>query len=154
MIESKVCSRSHGQPPGPRSRAMIETARSKRSPVVGMRPKHCKRRRCEWAMNGQPGSGAACAKQAHPGHSEASLSARNLLATSSEAADSSRDNPALRNDNSLGIFQITPLRKTSKPFLQRRKAEDKTIQKQQTYNYILCNCLRSFLDLYLDVPRS
>jgi hypothetical protein len=60
-----------------------------------------------------------------PSHSEASLSARNLLAASREAADSSRENPALRHDNSLGIFQITPLRKTSKPFLQRRKAEDK-----------------------------
>src|SRR5271165_2394221 len=35
-MESKVCSRSHGQPPGPRRRAMIETARSKRSPVFGM----------------------------------------------------------------------------------------------------------------------
>jgi hypothetical protein len=60
-----------------------------------------------------------------PWHSEVSLSARNLFAASSEAADSSRDNPALRHDNSLGIFQITPLRKTSKPFLQRGKAEDK-----------------------------
>src|ERR1700758_1902572 len=33
-MESKVCSRSQGQPPGARSRAMMETARSKRSPVV------------------------------------------------------------------------------------------------------------------------
>src|SRR5215469_1087297 len=33
---SKVCSRSHGQPPGARSRAMMETARSNRSPVVGI----------------------------------------------------------------------------------------------------------------------
>src|ERR1700693_259964 len=124
-MESKVCSRSHGQPPGPRSRAMIETARSKRSPEVGMRPKHCKRRRCEWAMNGQPGSGAACAKEPHPlCHSEASLLARNLLAASSEAADSSRDQAALRNDNSLGIFRITPLRKARKPFLPRGRAED------------------------------
>src|SRR4249919_3909054 len=32
-MESKVCSRSHGQPPGARSRAIIATARSKRSPV-------------------------------------------------------------------------------------------------------------------------
>src|SRR6266849_1928527 len=36
------------------------------------------------------------------------LSARNLLAAGSEAADSSRDNAALRNDNSFGDFQITP----------------------------------------------
>jgi hypothetical protein len=34
------------------------------------------------------------------------LSARNLLGTSSEAADSSRDNAALRNDNSLGMFKL------------------------------------------------
>src|SRR6266404_7827817 len=33
-MESKVCSRSQGHPPGPRNRAMIETARSNRSPVV------------------------------------------------------------------------------------------------------------------------
>src|SRR5580704_18358991 len=33
---SKVCSRSHGHPPGPRNRAMIDTARSNRSPVVGI----------------------------------------------------------------------------------------------------------------------
>src|SRR6266496_5413243 len=38
---SKVCSRSQGQPPGARSRAMMDTARSKRSPVVGIRI-HCK----------------------------------------------------------------------------------------------------------------
>jgi hypothetical protein len=37
------------------------------------------------------------------------LSARNLLAASRETADSSRDNPALRNDNALGIFQTAPL---------------------------------------------
>ena len=36
------------------------------------------------------------------------LSARNLLAASSETADSSRDNPALRNDNLLKIFQTAP----------------------------------------------
>jgi hypothetical protein len=36
------------------------------------------------------------------------LSARNLLAAGSEAADSSRDKAALRNDNSLG-FSITPI---------------------------------------------
>src|SRR5712691_200592 len=35
-MESKLCSRSQGQPPGPRNRAMMETARSNRSPVVGM----------------------------------------------------------------------------------------------------------------------
>src|SRR5580658_11162170 len=34
---SKVCSRSQGHPPGPRNRAMIETARSNRSPVVGIK---------------------------------------------------------------------------------------------------------------------
>src|ERR1700694_1906204 len=34
-MESKVCSRSQGHPPGPRRRAIMETARSKRSPVVG-----------------------------------------------------------------------------------------------------------------------
>jgi hypothetical protein len=34
------------------------------------------------------------------------LSARNLLGTSSEAADSSRGNAALRNDNSLGMFKL------------------------------------------------
>src|SRR5579864_4529635 len=33
-MESKVCSRSQGQPPGARRRSMIATARSKRSPVV------------------------------------------------------------------------------------------------------------------------
>src|SRR5579859_3556189 len=38
-MESKVCSRSHGHPHGPRSRAMIETARSNCSPVVGIRLK-------------------------------------------------------------------------------------------------------------------
>jgi hypothetical protein len=37
------------------------------------------------------------------------LSARNLLG--SETADSSCDNPALRNDNPLGIFQTAPLPK-------------------------------------------
>src|SRR5512147_81026 len=37
-MESNVCSRSHGQPPGARNRAMISTARSKRSPVVGICP--------------------------------------------------------------------------------------------------------------------
>src|SRR5450432_1691636 len=35
-MESKVCSRSHGQPPGARRRAIIETTDSKRSPVVVM----------------------------------------------------------------------------------------------------------------------
>src|SRR5260370_8083380 len=35
-MESKVCARSEGQPAGPRNRAMMETARSNRSPVVGM----------------------------------------------------------------------------------------------------------------------
>jgi hypothetical protein len=34
------------------------------------------------------------------------LSARNLLPVSSHAADSSRENAALRNDNSLGIFKL------------------------------------------------
>jgi hypothetical protein len=62
-----------------------------------------------------------------PCHSEASLSARNLLAASSEAADSSRDNAALRNDNSLGIFQITPLRKTPQTFPSARKGGRRTI---------------------------
>src|ERR1700691_5695653 len=33
-MESKVCSRSQGQPPGARKRSIIATARSKRSPVV------------------------------------------------------------------------------------------------------------------------
>src|SRR5579863_3379220 len=33
-MESNVCSRSHGHPPGPRNRAMVETARSNLSPVV------------------------------------------------------------------------------------------------------------------------
>src|SRR6516225_12348628 len=33
---SKVCSRSHGQPPGARSRAMMDTARSNRWPVLGI----------------------------------------------------------------------------------------------------------------------
>jgi hypothetical protein len=33
---SKVCSRSQGHPPGPRNRAMMDTARSNRSPVVGI----------------------------------------------------------------------------------------------------------------------
>src|SRR4029077_12521153 len=57
------------------------------------------------------GIGVVCAKATpllvipKPG-----LSARNLLGASSEAADSSRDNAALRNRNSLGIFKITPLR--------------------------------------------
>jgi hypothetical protein len=35
-MESKVCSRSQGQPPGARSRSMMLTARSNRSPVVGI----------------------------------------------------------------------------------------------------------------------
>src|ERR1700722_15170500 len=35
-MESKVCSRSQGQPPGPRRRDMMATARSKRSPVADM----------------------------------------------------------------------------------------------------------------------
>src|ERR1051325_3722134 len=35
-MESKVCSRSHGHPPGARNRAMMPTARSKRSPVVAI----------------------------------------------------------------------------------------------------------------------
>jgi hypothetical protein len=34
------------------------------------------------------------------------LSARNLLAAGSETADSSRDDTALRNDNSVGVFQL------------------------------------------------
>ena len=56
------------------------------------------------------GSGAVCAKTTpllvipKPG-----LSARNLLAASSETADSSRDNAALRNDNPLEDFQTAPL---------------------------------------------
>ena len=97
-------------------------------------------------MNGQPGSGAACPKEPHPlCHSEASLLARNLLAASSEA---SRDQAALQNDNSLGIFRITPLRKTRKPFLQRGKTEDEQSQKQRRVtifyaiayeNLVICN---------------
>src|SRR5579872_6862576 len=42
-MESKVCSRSQGQPPSPRKRAMIETTRSKRSPVVVAMRLQCKR---------------------------------------------------------------------------------------------------------------
>jgi hypothetical protein len=53
------------------------------------------------------GSDAVCAKQPPslviP---KPALSAKNLLAASGEAADSSRDNAALRNDNSLGIFKL------------------------------------------------
>jgi hypothetical protein len=37
------------------------------------------------------------------------LSARNLLAASSEAADSSRHNAALRNGNSLGILALADI---------------------------------------------
>src|SRR5579862_4328426 len=37
-MESKVCSRSHGHPPGARSRSMIATARSNRSPVADIPP--------------------------------------------------------------------------------------------------------------------
>jgi hypothetical protein len=39
------------------------------------------------------------------------LSARNLFAASGEAADSSRDKAALRNDNCFGDFRITALGK-------------------------------------------
>jgi len=52
------------------------------------------------------GSGAACAKTTpllvipKPGL------ARNLLVPGSKAADSSRNNAALRNDNRLGIFKL------------------------------------------------
>jgi hypothetical protein len=42
------------------------------------------------------------------------LSARNLLAASSETAGSSRDNAALRNDNSLGIFKLHDCRTASR----------------------------------------
>jgi hypothetical protein len=38
------------------------------------------------------------------------LPARNLLAADVEAADSSRDKAALRNDNSLGIFKLHHLK--------------------------------------------
>jgi hypothetical protein len=38
------------------------------------------------------------------------LSARNLLAAGSKAADSSRNKAALRNENSLWHFQIRPPR--------------------------------------------
>jgi hypothetical protein len=41
------------------------------------------------------------------------LSARTLPAAGSETADSSRDNPAFRNDNPLEIFQTTPQPKGS-----------------------------------------
>jgi hypothetical protein len=44
--------------------------------------------------------------QKYPLSFRPALSARNLLAASSEAADSSRDNGALRNDNPLGIFKL------------------------------------------------
>jgi hypothetical protein len=40
------------------------------------------------------------------------LSARNLLAAGSETADSSRDTAALRNDNSLRIFELHHYGKT------------------------------------------
>jgi len=39
------------------------------------------------------------------------LSARNLLVAGSEAADSSHDNAALRNDNTLGFFKSRKLQK-------------------------------------------
>jgi hypothetical protein len=45
-------------------------------------------------------------------------SARNLLAASREKADSSRDTAALRNDNSFGDFQITPLRRIAHIMIQ------------------------------------
>jgi hypothetical protein len=38
------------------------------------------------------------------------LSARNLLAAGSEAADSSRENAALRNDKAPGIFKLETTR--------------------------------------------
>src|SRR5438046_1387703 len=37
-MESKVCSRSQGHPPGARNLAMMKTARSNLSPVVGIAP--------------------------------------------------------------------------------------------------------------------
>jgi hypothetical protein len=79
-----------------------------------------------------------------PCHSEASLSARNLLAASSEAADSSCDNPALRNDN--GFFESHHYEKpaTLSFSAERRKTNDPETIK---YNYIICNYLRSFLNL-------
>jgi hypothetical protein len=46
-------------------------------------------------------------KQSHPFViPKPALPARNLLAATSEAADSSRDNAALLNDNSLGVFKL------------------------------------------------
>jgi hypothetical protein len=51
-----------------------------------------------------------CLQQGQAGQrrmqSKPGLSARNLLAASSETADSSRDTAALRNDNSLKIFKL------------------------------------------------
>jgi hypothetical protein len=44
-----------------------------------------------------------------PSHSEASSIGEESLAASSETADSSRHQPALRNDNPWGILQTAPL---------------------------------------------
>src|SRR5262249_28245583 len=53
LIESKVCSRSQGHPPGARNLAMMATARSKRSPVLGGIGKQSKRRGANAAMCGR-----------------------------------------------------------------------------------------------------
>src|SRR5271165_719750 len=57
------------------------------------------------------GTGAVCAKTTPPFViPRPALLARNLLAASSETADSSRDHATLRNDNPLGIFKVPPPR--------------------------------------------
>src|ERR1700687_6520550 len=65
------------------------------------------------------GSSAVCGKTS-PTLVIPVLSPRNPLAASSEAADSSRDNAALRNDNSLWISN-TPLRYRMPPRLPLRR---------------------------------
>jgi putative nucleotidyltransferase with HDIG domain len=56
----------------------------------------------------------------NPYHSEAGLSARNLLAAGAKTADSSRNNAALRNDNSFWVLRGFSSHTTMKPDAPRR----------------------------------
>src|SRR5882757_6847753 len=60
-MESKVCSRSQGQPPGARRRSMMLTARSKRSPVVDISATNVNDRAREWQSANSSADRGRCA---------------------------------------------------------------------------------------------
>src|SRR5579863_566637 len=103
---SKVCSRSQGHPPGARSRSMMLTARSKRSPVEGISPS---------TLNECPDDGQCC----ESGQEKQRVVERApVLALLPEVGVSSRG-----RETSAAKDRLNPLRLLSRPSAARQIRE-------------------------------